>query len=175
MSSQQDKQLEFKPVQFSKTVFEKTGMRDCDFTRGEDYVVGQLTSLRQAKNALLLIACFSPGPDAKQADWELLTGAVEFLLIKRNGRYLGAINRQAPEKFLRFSTGDAQVSILDALGQDGSNLGGRQAATFFCSKWLPHRDGVSITVNVYIGHGWCGGWRDVVIKLPKKELYIARL
>lgn len=169
-------QLDFQPIEFRKTVFKETGMKDCDFTYGSDYVVGELISLHHAKDALLMTVRFTPGPDAKKVSLESLTGEVEFLLVKREGRYVGAINRQAPEGFLRFSTGDAEVSILDGLGQDGSNLGGRQAATYFCSAWLPHTSrSASVTVNAYIGHGWFGRWKDVVIKLPKKELYIARL
>ena len=170
---QKDLQLDFAPVEFRKTTFEEVGIKNCDFTRGDDYVVGHLQSVYHAKNALMFSVRFTPGIDANEVG--PVNCEVEFLLLNRNGRYVGMINRQAPENLLGF-TGGKNWDMLDSLGQDGTNLGGRHAATFFCRAWSSgkHRN-IPITVETYIGRNWLGQWRDFVVRLPKKELYIARL
>jgi hypothetical protein len=172
-----DRQLDFKALEFSKTLHNQLQppMFDGDFRTGDDYARGELLSLHYAKNALLLSARFTPGPDAKSVRWQYQTGQVEFFLIKRDGRYLGTITRQTPEDFLHFSTGE-KVSILDGLGHDGHGLGGRQGAHFWCSLRLPVMSiTIPITVSAYVRPGWFGGWKEIVIELPRKELYVARL
>jgi hypothetical protein len=166
-----DQPSEFRPLTFKKTTHGelRPPISDNDSTRGTDYYVGQLLSLSYAKNALLFTARFTPGPDGIDSG----THEVEFFLVKQKGRYLGAINRQLPDRQVYFSNGD-KVSVLDGLGQRGLSHPGRQKATFFCSTW-----GASgsrpITIGVYVKPGFFGGWSEVVIKLPKKELFVARV
>lgn len=171
----EDQQPDWKPLPFHKTRHGdlRPPMFDGDGTHGEDYATGELLSLHYAKDALLFVARFTAGPDAKEVGWESLDGQVEFLLVCRKGRYLGSLMRQNPEKFLRFSLGE-EISVLDSLGQDGSALKGRHVAHFFCRSWIPNRTiSPQITVSVYIMRGWFGSWKEIVVKLPKKELFVA--
>jgi hypothetical protein len=166
-----DQPSEFRPLAFTKTTHRalRPPISDNDFTRGTDYYVGQLLGLSYAKNALLFVARFTPGPDGIGSG----THEVEFFLVKQKGRYLGTINQQVPDGQVYFSNRD-KVSVLDGLGQRGLSHPGRQKATFFCSTWVSSGSR-PITVGVYIKPGFFGGWSEVVIALPKKELFIARV
>lgn len=181
-----DGQISFTPLPFRHTTFGalRPPLFDGDFLRGTDYASGQLLSLAHAKDSLLFTARFGPGPDAAEMGWSTLDATVQFLLLRRAKRYIGAIADQTPAGFLeivgqdieQLRQGALRFHLLDGLGQGGAGLGGRHAATFFCWSWVSGRSThAEITVTVYFRLGLFGGWKDVVIKLPKKELYIAEL
>ena len=173
----ENRQLDFKPLEFIKTQHAdlRPPMFDGDGRTGDDYARGKLLSLNYAKNSVLLVALFAPGPDAKSISWEAETGIAELLMVKRNGRYVGTITSQDPKGFLQFTT-RGEVIFLDGLGHGGTALGGREAAHFFCSIHVPYlSQRPNVTVSVYIGLGWFGRWKEIVVELPRKELYVAYL
>jgi len=168
--------LGFRPLEFRKTSHDKLRppIFDGDHTHGEDFGAGQLLSLRHAKKAkaLLFVVRFTAGPDAASAGWDAGdAGEVEYLLLEKQRRYVGTITRQVPAAFC--SLGMEEFAILDGLGH-GPGGGGRRIATFFCNRYLPRHWGpVPLTVTVYIRRGWFGGWKEIVVKVPKKDLYVA--
>lgn len=168
--------LDFRPLEFRKTSHNelRPPIFDGDHTYGDDFGAGQLLSLHHAKKAkaLLFVVRFTAGPDAATAGWHPDdTGEVEFLLMEKQGRYVGTITRQAPEGFC--SLGMDKFAILDGLGH-GPGGGGRRIAHFFCSRYMSGFQGlVHLTVTVYIRRGWFGGWKEIVVKVPKKDLYVA--
>ncbi len=165
-------ELNFKPVEFRKTTHSelRPPIFDGDHTHGDDYASGQLLSMQVAKNALLFVVRFSAGPDAEACKWPAGEfGDVEFLVMKQK-RYVGSITRQAPERFC--SLGLEKAVVLDGLGQ-GPGSGGRYGTHFFATRFM--RDWghtIPLTVTVYFGLGWFGGWKEIVVKVPKKDLYV---
>lgn len=168
--------MEFKILAFRETTHGdlKPPIFDGDYTHGDDCGVGQLVSLACAKKekALMLVVRFSAGPDAADAGWGAEdAGEVEFVVFERKGRYFGSISRQAPQGFVE--TLEKGVQLLDAFGP-GPAPGheGRNAAHFFCYRF-GFRQEVCLPVTVYIRKGWLGGWKEIVVKVPKKTLYVA--
>lgn len=168
--------LDFKPLEFRRTSHGELEppIFDGNHTHGDDFAVGQLLSLHHARKAraLLLVVRFSAGPDAASVGWRPdEAGEVEYLLLEKQGRYVGTITRQAPERFC--SLGREEFAILDGLGH-GPGGGGRKIAHFFGTRSLPGYQGLApLTVTVYIRQGWFGGWKEIVVKVPKKDLYVA--
>lgn len=87
------RELDFKPLNFQKTLHDelRPPIFDGDNSFGDAYATGELLSLRHAKNALLIVVRFSPGPDANQVGWHSPYGEVEFLLLEQKGYYVGGI------------------------------------------------------------------------------------
>ena len=168
--------MEFKVLDFRETKHGdlRPPIFDGDHTYGDDYGVGQLVSLACAKKekALIFVVYFSAGPDAAAADWRPGDmGEVEFVVFEKKGRYFGSISRQTPQGFVK--TLDEGMQLLDVFGP-GPAPGhkGRTAAHFFCHRF-GLRQNVCLSVTVYIRKGWLGGWKEVVVKVPKKTLYVA--
>ena len=166
------RELDFKPLNFQKTLHDelRPPIFDGDNSFGDAYATGELLSLRHAKNALLIVVRFSPGAGANQVGWHSPYGEVEFLLLEQKGYYVGGINRQIPEHFCHHSTRDEHVEILGNAREKFSALGGRRSARFFCQLSQPRHHGVvPLTVVGYFRLGWFGGWKEVVVKVPKKN------
>jgi hypothetical protein len=124
------------------------------------------------KKALILVVRFSAGPDAAAAGWGLGDeGEVEFVVFERKGRYFGSISWQAPEGFVK--TLEKGMQLLDVFGP-GPAPGhkGRNAAHFFCYRF-GFQQNVCLPVTVYIRKGWMGAWKEIVVEVPKKTLYVA--
>ena len=172
--------LSFRPLEFQKTSHGdlRPPIFDGDHTYGDDYGAGLLVSLACARKekALLSVVRFTAGPDAATAGWALDdVGEVEFILFEKKGRYIGGINRQAPGKFV-WMAGE-NIQILDIFGP-GSAPGhrGRRAAHYFCQHHIRGFHGTAkLAVTIYLRRGWLGGWKEIVVKVPKNGLYVARL
>lgn len=171
-----DESFQFEPIEFRKTTHAEMGMFDGDHTHGDDYGAGQLLSLAVAKKqkALLFVVRFGPGIDAAAVGWKPEdTGDVELVLFEKKGRFLGGINRQAPERYV-WMTGE-KIDLLDGIERERGR-DGRYAAHWFCSRHLKtYSGGAHLTVEVRIKKGLLGGWKEIVVKVPKKELYVASL
>jgi len=171
-----NRELNFTALDFHRTSHSelRPPIFDGDHTWGHDFASGQLVSLQHAKKALLLVVRFTGGPDAKTVGWRPQDdGEVEFLLLERNGRYVGGITRQTPNRFCWLSGEQDGVAILDGLGH-GPGGGGRRIAHFFCHRSLPsYSMSIELSVTVYIGLGWFRRWKEVVVEVPKKDLYVA--
>jgi hypothetical protein len=170
--------MEFRSLNFQKTSHSELSppIFDGDHTYGDDYGVGQLMSLACAKKdkALVFVVRFGAGPDAEAAGWRPdEIGEIEFALFERKGRYFGQINQTAPTGFAE--TLEKGMQILDVFGA-GPAPGhkGRNAAHFFCYRF-GFKQKVCLTVTVYIRKGWFGGWKEIVVKVPKKTLYVSKL
>ncbi len=168
--------MEFQILEFRETTHGDLTppIFDGDSSYGDDYGVGQLVSLACSKKekALMFVVRFSAGPDAAAAGWGPEdVGEVEFVVLERKGRYFGSISRQAPQGFVK--TLEEGMQILDVFGP-GPAPGheGRNAAHFFCYRF-GFRQNVCLPVTVYIRKGWLGGWKEIVVKVPKKTLYVA--
>lgn len=166
---------DFRPLEFRKTTHAalRPPIFDGDFTRGDDYAAGALLSMQVAKKALLISVRFTAGPDAAACGWgPEESGVVEFLMAEQSGRYVGMIHRQEPGGFC--SLGMDRMTFLDGLGH-GPGGGGRKCATFFARRWMSGVGrSVDLVVGIYIGKGWFGGWKEIVVRVPKKDLYVAR-
>jgi hypothetical protein len=166
---------QFRPLSFRKTTHGelRPPIFDGDGTHGEDFANGELLAAHCAK-ALLFVVRFTAGPDAKACGWQPDdAGEIEYLALLKDGRYLGTITRQVPERFCSF--GLEKVLVLDGLGH-GPGGGGRRQATFFGNRFMPkYQGGVPLTVALYFGLDWLGRWKEIVIQVPKKTLYVARV
>ena len=165
-------QLAFKPLAFRKVAHGelRPPISDNDHTR-DDYNRGELLSLSHAKHALLFVVRVSPGADAK--DWQTPHADVEFLLTEREGRYIGTINRQTPERFCYLSGAREPFAILGRTNERAPAHGGRTHGTFFCAHAYGGYPRIEFSVTVLIRRGFFGGWKEVVIAVPKKDLYVA--
>lgn len=168
--------MEFKILEFRETTHGQLTppIFDGEHSYGDNYGVGQLVSLACAKKEkeLVLVVRFSAGPDAATAGWGPEdVGEVEFVVCEKKGRYFGSISRQAPQGFVE--TLEKGMQLLDVFGSGpASGHKRRNAAHFLCYRF-GFRQNVCLPVTIYIRKGWLGGWKEIVVEVPKKTLYVA--
>jgi hypothetical protein len=166
-------QAAFKPLAFQKVGHTdlRPPISDNDHTR-DDYNRGELLALSHADKALLLVVRLAPGRDAK--DWKVPHADIEFLLTERDGRYIGTINRQTPERFCYLAGVREPSAVLGNTKTRARAYGGRTHATYFCAHSYGGYPRIEFSVTVLIGRGFFGGWKELVVQVPKKDLYVAR-
>jgi hypothetical protein len=143
-------------------------MFDGDHTRGEDFVIGTLKSLHHGKDVIAFIVAFEPGPDAQAGDPKCV-GELEFVVAKREANLVGRISRRAPEGFCK-PDDYGEWKRVDGLGT-GPGIGGRAAANFYTSPQLGRY--TQFGVSAYFKSGLFGGWKEIIVRTPKKTLYAA--
>jgi hypothetical protein len=162
----------FKPLAFRKVGHGelRPPISDNDHTR-DDYNRGELLSVSHAKNAMLFVVRVRPGADAK--DWTIPHADVEFLLTEQNGRYVGTISRQTPERFCYLAGAREPSAVLGKTSERAPAHGGRTHGTFFCAHGYGGYPRIEFSVTVLIRRGFFGGWKEIVVQVPKKDLYVA--
>ena len=165
-------QLAFRPLEFRRVAHAdlRPPIGDHDHT-SDDFNRGELLSLSYAKKALLLVIRVTPGRDAN--DWKVPQADVELLLTEQNGRYIGTINRQAPERFCYLAGAREPFAILGKTNERAPAHGGRTHGTFFCAHAYGGYPRIEFSVTVLIRRGLFGGWKEIVVRVPKKDLYVA--
>ena len=166
-------QLAFEPLEFRRVAHADLGppIGDYDHT-SDDFNRGELLSLSHAKKALLLVVRLTPGRDAK--DWKVPQADVELLLTEQNGRYIGTINRQTPERFCYLAGVREPFAVLGKTSERPPAYGGRTCGTFFCAHTYGGYPRTQFSVSARIRRGFFGGWKEIVIKVPKKDLYVTQ-
>ena len=167
-------QLEFQQLEFRKIPhYElRPPISDNDHT-SDDYTRGELLSLHHAEKALQFIVRFVPGRDGK--DWKSVQAEVEFVMLEQAGNYVGPLTRQYPERFCYLTGERDTVALLGRVRERPPAYGGRSSGTFFCTHRYGSYPANQFSVTVMIRRGFFGAWREVVIRVPKKGLYVASL
>jgi hypothetical protein len=172
--------LSFKPVDFGTVTYSDLGMTNSDSTLDEP-IRAQLVSLFSAKKALLMNVRFFPGKDA-QGPWPVPQTEVQFLVVEQDWNYLGRIIQQEPKDFCWLApTLDSGIQHLGHRREKPPAYGGRSGAYIGCqvsSKYPRLHYGFSVQVMIAYGlfglfsFGF-GGWHQVAIEVPKRNLYVA--
>jgi hypothetical protein len=162
----------FKPLEFHKIAHAelRPPIGDYDHT-SDDYNRGELLSLFHAHKALQLVVRVVPGRDAK--DWPVAQAEVGFFLMEQQGRYIGGISRQIPERFCYLYGAGEDVRVIGNTKERPPALGGRTRGTFFCAHSYGGYPRTLFSIAVLIRRSIFGGWKEVVIETPKKSLYVA--
>jgi hypothetical protein len=166
--------LEFRQLQFRKIRHGelRPPISDNDHT-SDDYIRGELLSLYHANKALQFVVRFVPGRDG--TGWTSAQTEVQFDMLEKAGSYVGTLNRQSPERFCYLTGERSDVALLGRVRERPPAYGGRSSGTFFCTHRYGSYPTNQFSVTIMIRRGIFGGWREVVIRVPKKDLYVASL
>ncbi len=169
--------LEFKPLTF-KEVDDNSMIRPpIDLSCECVWIRGELVSLHQAKNALLLTMNFYPtalDSGAREAGrLNELGGWATFLIVKKGSNYFGRIVESEHITMSRWYGPDNRKSEHIGSTKPYPSFPGRGKAEFMLDGWGGNVEG-EISVSVYLRTRLFGDWKEIIIEEPDGMRWIAR-